>query len=44
VLPDPPTAWSNEYAALVTEAQLNARSLADALETFQSLWVEVPIG
>ena len=42
VLSDPPAGWANEFAALATEAQLKARSLADAFETFQSFWADVP--
>jgi len=43
VLPGPPAGWANEFAALATDAQLNARSLADAFDTFQSFWMRVPI-
>ncbi len=43
VLSGPPPSWANEFAALATEAQLKARSLADAFETFQSFWANAPI-
>jgi len=43
-LPEPPAAWSNEYAALAVEAQLKAHRLADAFETFQSFWANLSIG
>lgn len=43
VMSSPPAGWANEYAFLATEAQLKARSLTDAFETFQSFWADVPI-
>ncbi len=42
VLPDPPASWEREFAAMATEAQLEASTLALAFGAIRSFWAEVP--